>query len=57
MDRYLKEENALLKERVAKLDKQVTEGRGKQAFLAKRVKKWYDYLRELNAKSESSKLS
>ena len=40
--RYLKEENNLLKERVAKLDKQVTEGRGKQAFFTKRVKKWYD---------------
>ena len=32
----------MLKECVAKLDKQVVEGQGKQAFLAKRVKKWYD---------------
>ena len=29
----------MLKERVVKLAKQVTEGQGKQAFLAKRVKK------------------
>ena len=42
LDRYLKEENVLLKEQVAKMDKQVTEGKGKQAFLAKHVKKWYD---------------
>lgn len=31
-----------MKEHVAKLDKRVTEGRGKQSFLAMRVKKWYD---------------
>jgi hypothetical protein len=42
LDRYLKEENVLLKEHIAKLDKQVTKGQGKHAFLAKRVKKWYD---------------
>ena len=42
LDIYLKEENVLLKERVAKLDKQVIEGQGKQAFLAKCVMKWYD---------------
>ena len=39
LDRYLKEENVMLKEHVAKLDKQVTKGRGNQAFLAKHVKK------------------
>ena len=31
----------MLKERVAKLDKQVAEGQGKQAILGKHVKKWY----------------
>lgn len=29
LDRYLKEENALLKERIAKMDKQVRKGQGK----------------------------
>ena len=42
LDRYLKEENVLLKECIAQLDKKVTKGQGKWAFLAKCVKKWYD---------------
>ena len=42
LDCHLKEENAMLKERIAKLDKKLAEGQGKQAFLAKRVRKWYD---------------
>ena len=42
LDHHLKEENVMLKERIAKLDKQLAEGQGKQAFLAKRVRKWYD---------------
>ena len=41
-DRYLNEDNVLLNEHVAKLDKKVTKGKGKQSFLAKRVRKWYD---------------
>ena len=32
----------MLKERIAQLDKQLAEWQGKQAFLAKRVRKWYD---------------
>ena len=42
LDRHLKEENVLLKEHIDKLDKKVTEGQGKQAFMAKCVRKWYD---------------
>ena len=42
LDHHLKEENVLLKERITKLDQQLAEGKGKQAFLAKRVQKWYD---------------
>ena len=42
LDRHLKEENVLLKERIAKLDQQLADGKGMQAFLAKRVQKWYN---------------
>ena len=37
LDCHLNEENVMLKERIEKLDKQLAEGQGKKAFLAKRV--------------------
>lgn len=42
LDYHLKEENVMLKERVAKLDQQLEEGKSQRTFLTKRVQKWYD---------------
>ena len=42
LDLHLKEENVLLKERISKLDRQLAEGQGKQVFLVKRMRKWYN---------------
>ena len=42
LDRHLKEENVMLKERVTKLDQQLEDIKSQKTFLSNRVRKWYD---------------
>lgn len=42
LDRHLKEENVLLKERVTKLDQQLEDTKSQKTFLSKCIGKWYD---------------
>ena len=50
LDRHLKEENILLKERVAKLDQQLEESKSQKTFLTKCVWKWYDEFQKAQGK-------
>ena len=50
LDRHLKEENVLLKERVAKLDQQLEDNKSQKTFLTKRVRKWYGEFQKAQGK-------
>ena len=50
LEYHLKEENVMLKERVAKLDQQLEEGKSQRTFLTKRIRKWYDEFQRAQGK-------
>ena len=50
LDRHLKEENVLLKERMAKLDQQLEDSKRQKTFVTKRIRKWYDEFQKAQGK-------
>lgn len=50
LDHHLKEENVLLKERVAKLDQQLEDSKSQNTFLTKCIRKWHDEFQKAQGK-------